>query len=165
MPVVLIDADLRLPSLDERLGVPRSPGLSDILFGTPPAEAAHPIRNTPNLTLLPAGSAVPDPAGLLGGRAFRDAVASLTWADLVIVDTPATDHFADALAIASQCDATLIILDTRATSRRAVQSLVKQLQQVKGNPMGIVVNKTERSNRPSYYYGRTRSTVVTTTPE
>jgi capsular exopolysaccharide synthesis family protein len=165
MPVVLIDADLRLPSLDERLGVPRAPGLSDILFGTPPADAAHPVAGTPNLSLLPAGSPVPDPAGLLGGRAFRDAVASLTWTDLVIVDTPAIDHFADALAIASQCDATLIVLDTRATSRRAVQSLIERVRQVHGNPLGIVVNKTERSNRPSYYYGRTRSTVVTTTPE
>jgi capsular exopolysaccharide synthesis family protein len=165
MPVVLIDADLRLPSLDERLGVPRSPGLSDILFGTPPVEATHPVVSTPNLALLPAGSPVPDPAGLIGGRAFRDAVASLSWPDIVIVDTPATEHFADALAIASQCDATLIVLDTRATSRRAVQSLIGQLGQVRANPLGIVVNKTERSNRPSYYYGRTRSTVVTTPVE
>ena len=75
----------------------------------------------------------------------------MTWAELVIVDTPAGGLFADALAIASQCDATLVVVDAQNSRRRPVRDLVESLRQVAAQPIGIVLNRTEPAPRPSYY--------------
>ena len=156
VPVVVIDGDLRRPSLHDRLGIPRSPGLSEALASADPAAALSPDR-TPGHTIegwmrvIPSGIPVADPAGLFGGRAFRDALDGMTWAELVVVDTPAGGLFADALAIASQCDATLVVVDAQNSRRRAIRHLADNLRQVSAKPLGIVVNRVEPTPRPSYY--------------
>lgn len=150
VPVVLIDGDLRRPVLHERLDLPRSPGLSEALAGTSAtAGVGHPVSGW--LRVVPSGAPVADPAGLFGGRAFREALDGMTWAELVVVDTPAGGLFADALAIASQCDATLIVVDAERSKRRPVRNLVESLRQVSAQPIGIVLNRTEPAPRPSYY--------------
>lgn len=150
IPVVLIDGDLRRPVLHERLDVPRSPGLSEALSGTSDtAGVGHLVQGW--LRVVPSGAPVADPAGLFGGRAFREALDGMTWAELVVVDTPAGGLFADALAIASQCDATLIVVDAEKSKRRPVRNLVESLRHVSAQPIGIVLNRTEPAPRPSYY--------------
>jgi capsular exopolysaccharide synthesis family protein len=150
VPVVLIDGDLRRPVLHERLDVPRSPGLSEALAGTSAdAGVGHLVQGW--LRVVPSGAPVADPAGLFGGRAFREALDGMTWAELVVVDTPAGGLFADALAIASQCDATLIVVDAEKSKRRAVRHLVESLRHVSAQPIGVVLNRTEPAPRPSYY--------------
>jgi Mrp family chromosome partitioning ATPase len=103
------------------------------------------------LRVVPSGAPVADPSGLFGGRAFREALDGMTWAELVVVDTPAGALFADALAIASQCDATLIVVDAERSKRRPVRNLVESLRHVSAQPIGIVLNRTEPAPRPSYY--------------
>jgi capsular exopolysaccharide synthesis family protein len=150
IPVVLIDGDLRRPVLHERLDIPRSPGLSEALAGTSDtAGVGHLVQGW--LRVVPSGAPVADPAGLFGGRAFREALDGMTWAELVVVDTPAGGLFADALAIASQCDATLIVVDAEKSKRRPVRNLVESLRHVSAQPIGIVLNRTEPAPRPSYY--------------
>ncbi|MBW3557174.1 MAG: hypothetical protein KY454_09610 [Actinobacteria bacterium] len=150
VPVVLIDGDLRRPIIHERVGLPRTPGLSEVLTGT--VDIAHVGQLVAGwLRVVPGGSPVADPAGLFGGRLFGEALDGMTWAELVIVDTPASGLFADALAIASQCDATLVVVDAQNSRRRPVRHLVDNLRQVSAQPIGIVLNKTEPTLRPSYY--------------
>jgi len=103
------------------------------------------------LRIVPAGAPVPDPVGLFAGRSFAETLDGMTWAELVVVDTPAASLFADALAIASQCDATLVVVDAERTKRRAVRNLVENLRQVSAQPIGIVLNRTQPAPRPSYY--------------
>jgi succinoglycan biosynthesis transport protein ExoP len=149
VPVVVIDGDLRRPVVHERLGLPRSPGLSEALSGNAEAAAGHAVQGW--LRVVPSGAPVADPAGLFGGRSFREALDAMTWAELVVVDTPAGGLFADALAIASQCDATLIVVDAQNSRRRPVRNLVESLRQVSAQPIGVVLNRTEPAPRPSYY--------------
>ncbi len=150
VPVVLIDGDLRRPILHDRLGLPRSPGLSEALAGrTDTSGIGHLVQGW--LRVVPSGAPVADPAGLFGGRSFREALDGMTWAELVVVDTPAGGLFADALAIASQCDATIIVVDAQNSRRRPVRNLVESLRQVSAQPIGLVLNKTEPAARPSYY--------------
>ncbi|HVM06864.1 MAG TPA: Wzz/FepE/Etk N-terminal domain-containing protein [Acidimicrobiales bacterium] len=156
VPVVVIDGDLRRPSIHDRLNLPRSPGLSEALATADPGAALSP-EQTPGhviegwMRIIPSGAPVADPAGLFGGRAFRDALDAMTWAELVVVDTPAGGLFADALAIASQCDATLVVVDAQNSKRRAVRNLVENLRQVSAQPIGLVMNRVEPTPRPSYY--------------
>ena len=150
VPVVLIDGDLRRPVLHDHLKLPRSPGLSEALAaGQPVDELGHPVER--GLRVITSGSPVADPAGLFGGREFRATLEAMTWAELVVVDTPAAGLFADAMAIASQCDATLLVVDVQSTRRRAVRSLVEGLRRVSAQPIGVVLNRTEPLGRAAYY--------------
>ncbi|HEX4978736.1 MAG TPA: hypothetical protein VFV35_01605 [Acidimicrobiales bacterium] len=156
VPVVVVDGDLRRPSVHERLNLSRSPGLSEALASADPGAALSPERLPDHvidgwMRIVPSGATVADPAGLFGGRAFRDALDGMRWAELVVVDTPAGGLFADALAIASQCDAALVVVDAQSSRRRAVRHLVANLRQVSAQPIGVVLNRVEPTPRPSYY--------------
>lgn len=150
VPVVLVDGDVRRPTIHDRLHIHRSPGLSDALVAGSSLEGLdHAVDSW--LRVVPAGAPVADPAGLFAGRSFRDALDAMTWAELVVVDTPAGGLFADAMAIASQCDATLVVVDAQASRRRPLRRLVEGLRQVAAQPIGVVLTRTEPMPRPSYY--------------
>jgi Mrp family chromosome partitioning ATPase len=130
--------------------------LSEALAGrADTTEIGHLVGDGGWLRVVPSGAPVGDPSGLFGGRSFREALDNMTWAELVIVDTPAGGLFADALAIASQCDATLVVVDAQNSKRRPVRDLVESLRQVSAQPIGVVLNRTEPAPRPSYYEVKT----------
>jgi succinoglycan biosynthesis transport protein ExoP len=151
--VVLIDADLRRPVLHARLRCDREPGLSNALRGSDLQSTLHRVEGIPNLKLLPSGSAVNDTVGVLGGRAFRHVLDSLDSAELVIVDTPPGAVYADALAVAAQCDATLLILDAKSTRRRAARTLIDSLERTGATLIGVVVNNAQINRRDTYERG------------
>jgi len=159
LPAVLVDADLRRPSLHRDVGVSVSPGLSDVLRGGSLANALRPDPRYAYLQLLPGGSQVADPAGLVAGRMFREVLDQLD-GGLVVVDTPACDLFADGFAIASHCDATVVVVDAKRTRRRAVRRVISQLRRVGANPIGIVLNRSETPRAQNYYYGYRRETAA-----
>lgn len=160
LPAVLVDGDLRRPSLHREAGIVVSPGLSDVLRGSALATALRPDPRQANLRIVPGGSEVSDPAGLVAGRRLREVLDQLD-AGLVVVDTPACDLFADCFAIASHCDATLVVVDAKRTRRRSVRRVISQLHRVGANPIGIVLNRVERRNASNYYYGYRRETTST----
>jgi capsular exopolysaccharide synthesis family protein len=159
LPAVLVDGDLRRPSVHREAKIGVSPGVSDVLRGTELSAALRPDPRQANLQILPGGSEVQDPAGLVAGRSFREVLDQLD-AGLVVVDTPACDLFADCFAIASHCDATLVVVDARRTRRRSVRGVITQLHRVGANPIGIVLNRVERRDSSSYYYGYRRETTA-----
>jgi polysaccharide biosynthesis transport protein len=148
--VVLIDADLRRPVLHSRLRCDREPGLSNALRGAELQSTLHRVEGIPNLKLIPSGSAVNDTVGVLGGRAFRHVLDSLDAAELVVVDTPPGAVYADALAVAAQCDATLLVLDARSTRRRATRTLIDSLERTGATLIGVVVNNAQVNRRDTY---------------
>ncbi len=151
--VVLIDADLRRPVLHSRLRTDREPGLSNALRGTDLQSALHRVEGIPNLKLIPSGSPVNDTVGVLGGRAFRHVLDSLDTAELVVVDTPPGAVYADALAVAAQCDATLLVLDAKSTRRRAARTLIDSLERTGATLIGVVVNNAQVNRRDTYERG------------
>ena len=149
--VVLVDADLRKPAVHERLGVPRAPGLSAVLQGGDLTTALRKIPDTPFLRVLPSGAAVQDASGVLGARAFRHVLDALRAVRLVVVDTPPASLFADAMAVASQCDATIFVLDIKTSRRRQVRQTLEALERAGANLIGVVVNRAASPRRSSYY--------------
>jgi capsular exopolysaccharide synthesis family protein len=157
--VVLVDADLRRPVLHSRLRCDREPGLSNALRGSELRSTLQSVPGIPNLKLIPSGSVVNDAVGVLGGRAFRHVLDSLEFADVVIVDTPPGSVYADALAVAAQCDATLLVLDAKSTRRRAARTLIDSLERTGATLIGVVVNNAQVDVRNTYegqYRGRLR---------
>ncbi len=149
--VVLVDADLRKPAVHERLGIPRAPGLSSVLQGGDLSTALSKVPDTPFLRVLPSGAPVQDASGVLGARAFRHVLDALRAVRLVVVDTPPSGLFADAMAVASQCDATIFVLDIKTSRRRQVRASLEALERAGANLIGVVVNRTSAPRRSSYY--------------
>lgn len=150
--VVILDADLRDPTVHDRLGVPRAPGLSAVLQGADINSALRRNESSPFLRILPSGAPVNDPSGVLGARAFRQVLDELRAVRLVVVDTPAGEPFADAMAVASQCDATIFVIDMKSSRRRPVRATIESLERSGANIVGIVVNRATTA-RASRYYG------------
>ena len=148
VPVLLIDADLRSPILHDRFGVRVVPGLTDLRTRNDLERVCRPVSGEPNLTLMPAGSTTPDPVALLGR--LGEVLATITRPELIVVDTPPSALFADAIAIAVQCNATLVVIDPQSSRRRAVRGLVDSLRKVGANPIGVVVNRAESGSWTSY---------------
>jgi capsular exopolysaccharide synthesis family protein len=149
--VVLIDADLRKPAVHERLGVVRAPGLSAVLQGADISSTLRRNSSSPFLRILPSGAPVSDPSGVLGARAFRQVLDGLRAVRLVVVDTPPGALFADAMAVASQCDATIFVLDMKTSRKRAVRATIDSLERGGANIVGLVVNRAATPRQTSYY--------------
>lgn len=140
LPVVLIDGDLRSPGVGPTFGVRDRRGLGDLGLGDDPATLLVPAPNHPYLRILPAGTPSDDPAGLVSGR-FRGVIDRLADADLIVVDTPPAGVFAEAAAIAAQCDLCVVVIDRGTTRRKTVVELVESLRRVGAKPVGIVLNR------------------------
>lgn len=134
---LVIDGDMRGPSIHEQFGVPGDHGLADVLKATAGADECVQASDWPNLSVLPAGSAPPNPAELLDSpraceifQQVRDSYA------IIIVDSPAWPS-PDPLLLANMADECVLVLREGKTSRRAARSLVDQLTNIDRRPLGI----------------------------
>jgi len=146
--IVLVDADLREPAVHTLLGLPRSPGLSDVLSGSLPLDEALVELPEFNLTVLPAGGADEKPAEQLGSTAMRHALDALrTRFDRVLVDVPPILPLADVSVLAPQVDGVVLVVRAGATTRPDIE---RALSAVDANRLlGIVLNGTDGA-RPPY---------------
>ena len=141
--VLLVDANLRHPSLHEHLGLPGSPGLSDYLSkDTPLTELfVHP-RGIDHLTILPGGHAMLNSAEMLNSPKMSQLVDELKTryaSRIVIFDLPPVLNAADATAFAPYVDATLLVVEEGKTKRKEVEHAVDLLSGT--NVLGTVLNK------------------------
>jgi exopolysaccharide/PEP-CTERM locus tyrosine autokinase len=141
--VLLVDANLRHPSLHEHLGLPGSPGLSDYLSkDTPLTELfVHP-KGIDHLTILPGGHAMLNSAEMLNSPKMSRLVDELKTryaSRIVIFDLPPVLNAADAMAFAPYVDATLLVVEEGKTKRKEVEHAVELLAGT--NVIGTVLNK------------------------
>jgi capsular exopolysaccharide synthesis family protein len=120
--VILVSADLRRPRLHELLDVDNGPGVEGVLRGSATLADAVQRTNTENLLLLPSGPTPPHPGELLSpdlmGPLFKELVKS---ADFVIVDSPPVLLVADAISMAPQVDAVVLVAREGTTTRKEVE--------------------------------------------
>jgi protein-tyrosine kinase len=153
--VLLVDADLRLPSLHEIFNVSNTTGLGDLLAGGQFGRVA-PIEVFPSLTLLPAGRPTADPVGILSSPQLQRLVEEAsTRFDWVIIDTPPVALLTDAKLLTSLVDAVLLVI---AAGRTQYDYLARAVQAVgRERILGVVLNRvTEGVIRQGYgsYYRR-----------
>jgi Mrp family chromosome partitioning ATPase len=148
--VTLVDADLRRPVLHQRLDVPREPGLSDALRGRAVVDVVHPVEGFTTMGLVPSGAPVTDTVGALGGDKLQKVLDAIEGPEMIIVDTPAGSVYADALAVAAQCDATLLVLDASNTRLRSTKQFIDALRRTPASLVGVVLNSAAVSRRDIY---------------
>jgi polysaccharide biosynthesis transport protein len=152
--VLLIDTDLRRPSLHTLLNARRVPGLSEVLIGmSPAADAIHRVPGS-RLALLPAGTPLQrNPADLLATHALRKLLAELRGRyDRIVLDTPPVGAIADALILAPQAEGVLVVAHSGKVTRSALTHVLERLANAGGRVLGVVLNRA-RPDRHAYDYG------------
>lgn len=152
--VLLIDGDLRRPSVHTLLEVPTSPGLSDLLALPAPVTLTVSPGPMPGVDVLAAGPPLTVSAARLGSDNMRSLLAQARERyDWVIIDSPPSLGLPDASVLATMADAVVVVCSGDKTPRQALRSVSDQLKSVGAHLLGVVLNRVNM-DRHSYYYGR-----------
>jgi succinoglycan biosynthesis transport protein ExoP len=155
--VLLIDSDLRRPSVHLRFRIANKVGLTSVLTGkTPLEEAIVPIPAVPTLHILPAGPIAPMPAELLGSLQMQRLVEGLRAKyDFILIDTPPVLTVTDAAVLVSISDGVVLVLRYGQASRNVVARASEILLRSGAHLLGVVLNAVDlQSSDYAEYYGR-----------
>ena len=152
--VLLVDGDLRNPSVARTLGLEGGAGLTTVLLGN--AEVADVIqrwRDT-SLYVLAAGQIPPNPSELLGSEPMRELFDKLTHDfDFILVDSPPVVPVVDAVLLDRLTGGTLMVVASHRTKKRDVASAVKQLETVEARLAGFALNFVPINESDPYRHG------------
>jgi capsular exopolysaccharide synthesis family protein len=154
--VILVDGDLRLPSVHSIFHLDEGrPGLSNVLIGQRDIDQVLTATGLEGLKIMTAGVRPPDASQLLRSPNLGPVIESLKQrADLVIIDTPPILEVSDTSILASKADGLILVTDSKKTRRKLVREAVRAAQ-ITGRPiLGGVLNKTPpRKSAYNYGYG------------
>jgi len=159
--VLLVDADLRLPQIHERLNVSNEQGLSNVISTNLPVSEA--IQRSPlwdNLFVLTSGPVPPDPIKLLSSKKMQTIMEQLRQDfDLVIYDAPPLLGLADSSILANQTAGIVLVVRLGETDRSRLMQAIEQVRLSRATVLGTVLNgaKHHSNNSYNYYYYRTRT--------
>ncbi|MFB3916268.1 MAG: GumC family protein [Terriglobales bacterium] len=154
--VLLVDADMRRPSIHRHLGIPQQPGLSAILAQAEGAESAVHASAVPGLFVVPAGHTPPQPTELLGSPIMKAYLEN--WRqeyDHIIIDSPPILSVTDAVILSVESDSVLLIARSGQTTKAALRRARDMLIQVNARIMGVVLNAMDvnaTDYRHHYFY-------------
>lgn len=156
LKVLLIDADLRRPSVHTKLGLPNARGLSNFLNGEVDiAGVTHPSREVKGLYLIMAGTLISDPVRMVSSPAMAQLLNLATkHFDSIIIDGPPTAGFADAIYLSSMAEATVIVADEDHINRKRLITVIEQLRRVRQNVVGFLMVKSQEEKLDSRYKDR-----------
>lgn len=163
--VLLVDADLRRPSVHRIMHLPNTQGLSTLVQGrndqstkdrVPSPEALIlPVRGVPNLFVMPAGPVKADPSHLSGSKALEDLLDE--WRakfDHIIIDTSPVVTVSDAVRLSVVADCVILVVRHGHTPQEAFARAQELLSQVNAPVLGVVFNGADLNSRELSYYGR-----------
>ena len=152
--VVLIDCDLRKPSIHKKFKVSNIVGLSDVIIGKEELVAAlH--RYNKNLVILTSGKIPPNPYEMLSSKAMTALIENLKENfDYIILDTPPVQAVTDSQILSTKADGSILVVRSEKTKKDSVQNAIGLLKKVNANIIGTVLNGVDNSkNKYNYYYG------------
>jgi capsular exopolysaccharide synthesis family protein len=152
--VLLIDADLRKPKIQQYFGLMSDAGLTEILTGKGKFDeyVTH-IKEVNGLDLLPSGAIPPNPTELLGTKKMQNLIQGLGEKyDMVIIDTPPVADLTDAAILGAIVDGVLLVVSAGETNIEQAKKAKKVLENVTARILGAVMAKVERQGRDRYYY-------------
>ncbi|MFZ0547559.1 MAG: CpsD/CapB family tyrosine-protein kinase [Candidatus Promineifilaceae bacterium] len=149
---ILVDCDLRRPSLHTIFGLNLEPGLTNMLLdeNSPP-----PLQQTPveDLFLLTSGAKPPNPADLLGSTKLDKVIERLTeMADIVLFDAPPVIAVTDAAILGSKVDGVLLVVQAGKTRRDHAERAKEMLEKANINIIGVTLTNAPKDNTIGGYY-------------
>lgn len=149
--VLLVDADLRIPSIAKKMDMNSSPGLTDFLMDYESQQlSVFKSKLLDNWYILPSGNLPPNPSELLGSRRMKQIFGILSEKfDYIIVDLPPVNIVSDALAISSNITGMVVVIREEYTAKRELESCFRQLKLSNVNVLGCVLNSS-KNEKGSY---------------
>ncbi len=149
--VLLIDCDLRLPTVASKLGISGVPGLSNILVQNGNIDSALRRIQGMNITVLPSGTIPPDPTYLLESNRMATLLEILKkHYEYIIVDLPPVNSVADAAILAKRLDGLLLVARHNVAEYHEVNAMLNQLRLANAKILGMVYNDAPVTGK-SYY--------------
>ena len=153
--VLLVDADLRKPTVHYTFNLPNTSGLTTVLTNGISLEEAVRSTDTKDLFVLTSGPIPPNPSELLGSKKMKIFLENvITDFSIVIFDTPPVLAVTDSQILANQCDGTILVVSSQKTEKELAIKAKELLESAKAKLLGVVLNnKKLQKNQQHYYYG------------
>lgn len=151
--VILVDADLRRPTIHQTFNVSNTVGLTTLFFAEAPTLASV-MKPTlyANLRVIPSGPLPPNPADLLSSDRMAGIIQLLSEnADVVLFDTPPILSVPDTATLAPRVDGVIYVVEAGHTRTALVRQATDSLRQASANVLGAIINKQERHRGHDYY--------------
>ena len=158
--VLIIDCDLRNPSVHKMFNVSNISGLTDVLTGQKDIEKCIEKTKVKNLDILKAGKIPPNPSEILQSKKMRNFMEVIKeYYDYIFIDSPPVGIVTDASILAQYADGTILLVAANEADIEAVKVAKERLEGVNANILGAILNKFEANENSygyyNYYYGST----------
>jgi len=151
--VLLIDADLRRPTLHKLFFLENYKGMSNLLAENLPLESVIISTNIKNLDIITSGPTPPNPTEVLSSTKMKNFIENVsTLYDMVLIDSPPVNSVADASILSAYVDGVILVVEAGVTDRDALMLAKRQLDKVNAKIFGVVLNKVKEKHSPHYYY-------------
>lgn len=151
--VILVDADLRRPSVHKHLRLPQGPGLTDVLVGQKSPDDVLNQTEVAGLRVMTAGPIPPNPAELLNSQPMDRIIETLRdMADVVVFDTAPCIPVSDSIVLSSKVDGVVVVIHAGETKKAAVKHTRDLLDRARARTLGLVFNKVPQRKGGYYYY-------------
>ena len=158
--VLIVDGDMRNPSLHQMFDTDHMSGLSNILSSDTEPISVTRKTDFPNLYLITAGPLPPNPAELLSGPGLVNLLdPGASHFDHIVIDAPPILGIADAIILCNQVDASLFVIESGKTRKAAIRNAIRRLRQSGTAPLGAILTKLGSDmtiygyESDFYYYG------------
>lgn len=153
--VLLVDADMRKPTVHYTFRSSNAVGLTNVLTKQMTLEEAVSNTEVKNLHILSSGPIPPNPAELLSSKTMDEMIkTALKFYNSIIFDTPPVMAVTDAQVIANRCDGTVLVVASGKTENEPAKKAKELLDKANGKLLGVVLNrKPMKKNHYYYYYG------------
>lgn len=154
--VLLVDCDMRKPTLHKRFKMSNTKGLSDLLvsksnLGSEVDKIVQKYSN--NLSVITAGKIPPNPSEMLGSKSMERFLEDMKGIyDYIVLDTPPVQAVTDAQILARKVDGVLLVIRANKTKKEVVNNSVNAINNINGNLIGIVLNGVDTTSQKYYHY-------------
>ncbi|WP_102399806.1 CpsD/CapB family tyrosine-protein kinase [Haloimpatiens massiliensis] len=151
--VLLLDCDLRRPSLHKKFNISNQVGITNFLLGEVNFEQAIKIYRN-KLFIMTAGIIPPNPSEMLSSNKLRDFLQRVSQQfDMVIIDSPPVMAVTDAQILSTITDGVILVVASGETEKAMAIKAKESLKKVNANILGVVLNKFKEKNSRGYHYG------------
>lgn len=151
--VLLIDCDLRKPTVHKKLGLSNQEGLTSLLAKEKTFDEVIRASSIPNFYVLTSGPIPPNPAELLGSKKLRGLLRELEGVfDMILLDAPPVLAVTDAQVLSTFCNGVVFVAGYGQAEKHAIVTAKELINKVGGKILGVVINKVPSKSKSYYYY-------------
>ena len=150
--VIVVDADLRKPTIHKKFRIDNREGLTEILIGKKKiSDVCKKVEE--NIHVITSGKKTPNPAEMVSSKAMEELIEILSKKyDYVIIDTPPVRNINDGVVLSAKVDGVILVVRSGKTKSVDVIKGYKELEKVKANIVGSVLNAVDMKKNGYYYY-------------